>query len=76
MAGTGISQSIAPAGPIRVAGGNCFALASQYLNDATQAFAIVQFNGILPPDPWLYGINVIKIPAANPNASGGIYDAQ
>jgi hypothetical protein len=53
-----------------VSGGNLFALAGQYLNDATQWIRIAQANKI--SDPQLTGINTIVIPSINPSAAGGL----
>lgn len=53
-----------------VSGGNLFALAAQYLQDATQWIRIAQANNL--SDPQLTGINTIVIPPVNPNAGGGI----
>ncbi|WP_297490626.1 hypothetical protein [Acidocella sp.] len=53
-----------------VAGGNLFALAAQYLNDATQWIRIARANGL--SDPLLLGVNTLVIPSLNPTAGGGI----
>jgi hypothetical protein len=53
-----------------VAGGNLFALAARYLNDATQWIRIAQANGLL--DPQLQGVNTLVIPPLDPTAGGGI----
>jgi len=53
-----------------VSGGNLFAIAAQYLNDATQWIRIAQANKI--SDPQLTGITTIIIPSVNPSAGGGI----
>jgi hypothetical protein len=53
-----------------VAGGNLFALAAQYLNDATQWLRIAQANNL--SDPVLYGINTLVIPPVDPSAGGGV----
>jgi hypothetical protein len=55
---------------ITVVGGNLFALAAIYLNDATQWIRIAQANGL--SDPVLTGLNKLVIPEKNPNAGGGI----
>jgi hypothetical protein len=55
---------------ITVVGGNLFALAASYLNDATQWIRIAQANSL--SDPVLTGLNTLVIPPANPNAGGGI----
>ncbi len=53
-----------------VAGGNLFALAAKYLNDATQWIRIAQANQL--SDPQLQGVNTLVIPAVDPTAGGGI----
>lgn len=55
---------------IVVAGGNLFALAAKYLNDATQWIRIAQANGL--SDPQLEGVNRLVIPPVDPAAGGGI----
>lgn len=55
---------------ITVAGGNLFRLAMEYLGDATQWIRIAQLNDIA--DPWLDGVRVLRLPATDPNAGGGI----
>ena len=55
---------------IVVAGGNLFALAAQYLNDATQWIRIAQANQL--SDPQLQGVNTLIIPPVDPTAGGGI----
>ncbi len=55
---------------IVVAGGNLFALAAQYLQDATQWIRIAQANNL--SDPVLQGVNTLVIPEVNPAAGGGI----
>jgi hypothetical protein len=64
---------------IDVAGGNLFALALQYLGDATQwnRLALVNQATLAPaggvPDPMITGLVRLQIPAVNANAGGGIY---
>jgi nucleoid-associated protein YgaU len=53
-----------------VAGGNLFALAAQYLGDATQWIRIAQANQL--SDPQLEGVNTLVIPPVDPTAGGGI----
>lgn len=53
-----------------VAGGNLFALAAKYLNDATQWIRIAQANQLA--DPQLSGVQTLIIPPVNPGAGGGI----
>lgn len=55
---------------ITVAGGNLFALAAQYLGDATQWIRIAQANQL--SDPQLEGVNTLVIPPVDPAAGGGI----
>ena len=55
---------------ITVAGGNLFALAAQYLGDATQWLRIAQANGL--SDPMLQGLVTLVIPDVDPSAGGGI----
>jgi hypothetical protein len=55
---------------VTVVGGNLFALAAQYLNDATQWIRIAQANQL--SDPILQGVNVLVIPAADATAGGGV----
>jgi len=53
-----------------VAGGNLFALAAAYLNDATQWIRIAQANQLR--DPQLTGVNTLVIPPVDPTAGGGV----
>jgi hypothetical protein len=55
---------------VTVVGGNLFALAAQYLNDATQWIRIAQANDL--SDPVLRGVNVLVIPPVDATAGGGI----
>lgn len=55
---------------ITVAGGNLFAIAAQYLGDATQWLRIAQANGL--SDPMLQGLVTLVIPDRDPSAGGGI----
>jgi nucleoid-associated protein YgaU len=55
---------------ITVAGGNLFALAAKYLNDATQWIRIAQANGL--SDPVLNGVVTLTIPPEDASAGGGI----
>ena len=54
---------------VTVAGGNLFALAAQYLGDATQWNRIAILNGI--SDPFITGIVTLKLPSFNANAGNG-----
>ena len=53
-----------------VAGGNLFALAAAYLNDASQWIRIAQANQLR--DPQLTGVNTLVIPPVDPTAGGGV----
>jgi hypothetical protein len=55
---------------VTVVGGNLFALAAVYLNDATQWIRIAQANGI--SDPVLTGVTTLIIPPVNQKAGGGV----
>ncbi len=55
---------------ITVAGGNLFALAAAYLNDATQWNRIAALNNL--DDPQLSGVTTLLIPDIDPGAGGGI----
>lgn len=55
---------------VQIAGGTLFRVAATYLNDATQWIRIAQLNGL--SDPWLSGPVVLRIPAVDPAAGGGV----
>jgi hypothetical protein len=55
---------------VTVVGGNLFALAAQYLNDATQWIRIAQANQLT--EPVLHGVNVLVIPPVDATAGGGV----
>jgi hypothetical protein len=57
---------------ITVAGGNLFALAAQYLQDATQWIRIAQANDL--SDPVLIGVQTLVIPPVDVTAGGGVAD--
>jgi hypothetical protein len=62
---------------IKVAGGDCYHLALQYLGDATQFNRIIQANPNNPPggapmDPVLTGLVTLNVPAVNPQLTGGV----
>jgi hypothetical protein len=57
---------------ITVAGGNLFALAAQYLQDATQWIRIAQANDL--SDPVLIGVQTLVIPPVDATAGGGVAD--
>jgi hypothetical protein len=56
---------------VTVAGANLYALALQYLGDATQWNRIAQVNGLI--DPMVTGTATLKIPAIDANAGGGVF---
>lgn len=53
-----------------VAGGNLFALAAKYLNDATKWIRIAQANNL--SDPVLSGVTTLVIPPVDSTSGGGI----
>ena len=53
-----------------VTGGTLFAVALEYLGDATQWVRIASLNAI--NDPWLSGLQTLKLPDVDPTAGGGI----
>lgn len=55
---------------ITVVGGNLLRVAAAELGDATQWIRIAQANGL--SDPMLSGVTVLRIPAVDPQAGGGI----
>lgn len=55
---------------VTVAGGNLFALAAEYLNDATRWNDIAALNGLM--DPFLNGLVTLKIPSGNRPGNGGV----
>jgi nucleoid-associated protein YgaU len=55
---------------VTVAGGNLFALAAEYLGDATQWIRIAQANGLR--DPVLVGVVTLLVPPVNTAAGGGL----
>ncbi len=55
---------------ITAIGGNLFALAAQYLGDATQWVRIAQTNGL--SDPFLVGQINLVLPTVDPNVGGGV----
>lgn len=54
---------------VTVSGGNLFALAAQYLADATQWYRIAALNGLT--DPLITGVVTLKIPAVNAAIGNG-----
>ena len=54
---------------VTIGGGNLFALAAQYLGDATQWYRIAQLNGLT--DPVIASVMTLKIPPAGVS-NGGI----
>ena len=55
---------------VTVIGGNLFALAAQYLGDASQATRIAQQNSLT--DFFLSGRVTLIIPDVDPTATGGV----
>lgn len=55
---------------ITVTNTDCFQLAAQYLNDATQFIRIMQENGLT--DPQIVGPLTITIPDIDPTQTGGV----
>jgi nucleoid-associated protein YgaU len=56
---------------VNVAGANLYAVALQYLGDATQWNRIAQANGLI--DPMVVGTATLQIPSVDLNAGGGIF---
>ena len=58
---------------IQVNGGNCYQLAAQYLNDASQFIRIMQQNGLSDPFIATSGEPItLTIPDLDPNETGGV----
>lgn len=55
---------------VTVAGGNLFRIAAEQLGDATQWNRIARLNGL--SDPVLVGVVVLKLPAQDASAGGGV----
>jgi hypothetical protein len=55
---------------ITVAGGDLFRIAMEQLGDATQWIRIALLNDIA--DPWIDGVQVLRMPDADPLAGGGV----
>lgn len=55
---------------VTVYGGNLYALAAQYLGDATQWIRIAQANGMT--DPFFTGQMTLIIPPVDPSIVGGV----
>lgn len=55
---------------VPVSVGNLFALAAQYMNDATRWNEIAAVNGLL--DPWFTTAAMLKVPDASGQGNGGI----
>lgn len=70
MASTNSIPAVATNPVVIVAGGNLFALAAQYLGDATKWYQIAQANGLT--DPMLVGIVTLTIPQNAIPSNGGI----
>lgn len=58
---------------ITVAGGNLYALAAQYLGDATKWYQIAKANGL--SDPMIVGVVTLTIPQSSIASNGGILGA-
>jgi len=58
---------------INVAGGNLFALAAQYLGDATKWYQIAKANGL--SDPMIVGTATLTIPQSSIASNGGVLGA-
>lgn len=55
-------------------GMNLFAIAAQYLGDATQWIAIAQNNGL--SDPIISVVGSLSIPDVDPTTTGGVPPVQ
>ncbi len=55
---------------VQVSSGNLFAIAAQYMNDATRWNEIAAANGMI--DPWFIGVRTLKIPTSAGRGNGGI----
>ncbi|MGC9269000.1 hypothetical protein [Acidiphilium sp.] len=55
---------------VTVVGGNLFAIAAQYLGDATQWIRIAQINNM--NDPVLDGVVTLIMPPVDVSATGGV----
>ena len=55
---------------ITVAGGNPYALAAQYLGDATKWYQIAKANGLT--DPFFIGLQPLTIPQSTITSNGGV----
>ncbi len=58
---------------VTVAGGNLFALAAQYLDDATKWYQIAKANNL--SDPMITGIVTLTIPQSSVASNGGVLGA-
>lgn len=55
---------------ITVTNETLFAVAAEYLSDATQWVRIAALNNIV--DPWLSGLQTILVPEIDSSAGGGV----
>ncbi len=55
---------------VTVAGGTLFAVAAEFLDDATQWNRIAALSGL--SDPWLDGLTSLLVPDADASAGGGV----
>lgn len=73
MADQGSIPSVATNRVISVVGGNLFAIAAQYLGDATKWYQIAQANNL--SDPMIVGVQTLTIPQTSIPSNGGILGA-
>lgn len=73
MADQGSIPSVATNRVISVVGGNLFAIAAQYLGDATKWYQIAQANNL--SDPIIVGVQTLTIPQTSIPSNGGILGA-
>lgn len=73
MADQGSIPSVATNRVISVVGGNLFAIAAQYLGDATKWYQIAQVNKL--SDPMIVGVQTLTIPQTSIPSNGGILGA-
>lgn len=70
MADQGSIPAVSTNRVITVAGGNLYALAAQYLGDATKWYQIAKANGLT--DPVIIGLQTLTIPQSSIASNGGI----
>lgn len=73
MADQGSIPSVTTNRVISVVGGNLFAIAAQYLGDATKWYQIAQANNL--SDPMIVGVQTLTIPQTSIPSNGGILGA-